>query len=110
MATALSPTAAVPQAWHQQHGERWAPPPSSAASPKPARHYAKPNPAGRCDPHPSWGLIPQGDIDLLQQPAAGFEAADVCSDLRCELKDGRPPRDMRHDGDFGVQPERALRR
>src|SRR5215469_7470112 len=42
--------------------------------------------------------------------AAGLEAADVGGNLGRELKDGRPPRDMRHDRDFGVQPQRAFRR
>jgi hypothetical protein len=36
------------QAWHQQHGERWAPPPSCAASPKPTPRYARQSPVGRC--------------------------------------------------------------
>ena len=35
------------QAWHQQYGERWAPPPSCAVSPKPAPHCARQSPVGR---------------------------------------------------------------
>jgi 3-hydroxyacyl-CoA dehydrogenase len=55
-------------------------------------------------------LVSQSHVDLLQQAAAGFEAADVGGDLGGELTDGRPPRDMRHDRDFGMQPERPFRR
>ena len=54
--------------------------------------------------------IPHCLVDFLQKRAASFDAADVRGDLRHQLRYRRPPRDMRHDGDFGVQPERALRR
>ena len=58
----------------------------------------------------SGGSIAQVDVDLLQEPAAGFEAADVGGHLGCELGDGGAARDVRHDRYLGMQPERALGR
>ena len=54
--------------------------------------------------------ISQRDVDFLQEPSSGFEAADVGGDLGHELGDGRSPRDVGHHGHLGMKPKRARRR
>src|SRR5262249_16452026 len=77
-------------------------PAAASSSSSPPHHSAAKRPFG--------SLIPHALVDFLQQAAALLDAVDVARDLADELRDGRPPRDMRHDRYLRMRPARALLR
>jgi hypothetical protein len=66
------------QAWHQQYGERWPPPPHCcAASPRAAPHCAKQSRAGQCERHRPDAAGPgcqKSTVDCSVKATAGARA------------------------------------